>query len=523
MVTAKPRSGILYLLSFIEGASVMAAELIGAKMLSPYFGSSLYVWSTVMAVTLGGLALGYFFGGILSSKKNDPKMLYIVVLVAAAFVVLMPLSSGLVLRLVGTHALLPSVIASSTLFLLPPVFMMGMVSPLIIHTLAPDAGQAGKAAGAVYAISTVGGILSTFLTGFWIIPTFGLSHPCIAVGVFLGLGPLILLMKRSKTGIYFFVGAVLLVSASAWTTNYKSSPGNLIIPYQSEGLLGQLMVVDYPNFNRDGSKAVGTYRMLFVNRICQTQSNDQVDSLRHFGYIDQILKQVASFPAHSSALVCGLGGGSLVGELNKKGFSVEACELDPRMEFVARKYFSLAESVRVTIDDARHFIRTTNKKYDLLVLDLFKGEENPGHCFTEEAFGDVRAILNPGGMLIINGHGFITGEAGTGMRAVYRTLLSSGFQVALLPTGSLEEGRNLVFYACIKESPRVKDLLDRAKHTGDPVIESGSVLCPEDRSMTDDRPVLDQLNALAYKTWRKNAINYFENESQRGRTIPVFH
>src|ERR1041384_1945482 len=122
-----------YALSFIEGGSVMAAELLGAKMLAPYFGSSLYVWATVLAITLGGLAIGYFLGGILSFKSKNPFTLFYVLLAAATFTVLMPFTSKIVLWAIGLHALIPSVIACSICILLPPVLMMGMVSPLIIR------------------------------------------------------------------------------------------------------------------------------------------------------------------------------------------------------------------------------------------------------------------------------------------------------------------------------------------------------------------------------------------------------
>ncbi|MCX6297427.1 MAG: fused MFS/spermidine synthase, partial [Bacteroidetes bacterium] len=110
-----------FLLSFIEGGSVMAAELLGAKMLAPYFGSSLYVWASVLAITLGGLAVGYYVGGVLSYKRKDPLILFYVILAAAVFTILMPFSSKLILWLVGSHSLIPSVIISASCILFPPV------------------------------------------------------------------------------------------------------------------------------------------------------------------------------------------------------------------------------------------------------------------------------------------------------------------------------------------------------------------------------------------------------------------
>ena len=132
-----------FLVSFIEGAAVMATELLGAKMLAPYFGSSLYVWATVLAITLGGLALGYFLGGILSYRSKSPLTLFYVLLAAAIFTILMPFTSKVVLWAIGLHALIPSVIISSICILLPPVMMMGMVSPLIIRAITSDIFHSG--------------------------------------------------------------------------------------------------------------------------------------------------------------------------------------------------------------------------------------------------------------------------------------------------------------------------------------------------------------------------------------------
>jgi predicted membrane-bound spermidine synthase len=200
---------ILYSLSFIEGASVMAVELLGAKMLAPFFGSSLYVWSTVMAITLGGLALGYFTGGYFSESKKNTNFLFYIVLVAACFSAIMPFNSQLILSLMGSENLVLSIIIATLLFLFPPVFLMGMVSPLIIEKLSTPNHLAGKIAGSIYAISTLGGIIATFAMGFYIIPTFGLSKPAYFIALFLSIIPLMLLYKNKNTttfiAFFFFI------------------------------------------------------------------------------------------------------------------------------------------------------------------------------------------------------------------------------------------------------------------------------------------------------------------------------
>src|ERR1035437_3475775 len=100
------KKNFLYGLSFIEGGVVMSTELTGAKLLAPYFGTSLYVWACIMALTLGGLAGGYFFGGRLSLRKNHEVILMASVLGAAIYIGCLPLFSFLFIYLATHLALL---------------------------------------------------------------------------------------------------------------------------------------------------------------------------------------------------------------------------------------------------------------------------------------------------------------------------------------------------------------------------------------------------------------------------------
>lgn len=501
---------IYFLLSFIEGASVMAAELLGAKMLAPYFGSSLYVWASVLAITLGGLAAGYFAGGILSYKSKNPFALFYVLLAAAVFTVLMPFSSKFILWMVGMHSLIPSVIISSVFILFPPVFMMGMVSPLIIRAITSDVEQAGKAAGAIYAISTLGGIIATFGFGFYVIPSFGLTLPCIFTGIILGLIPLYVIIRQKQIGkaLGFFVFCTWAFSAAA----FRPSSSDIKLVYSSEGLLGQLMVLDYPHYNKE--KIDGYSRWLFVNRISQTMYDPFADEKKHeekyFTYVYRISDFCDSIPKDSKILLLGLGGGSIARRLTEKGFSVDVCELDKRIAEVAKKYFYLSDSVHVTVDDARHYIKACNKKYDLIVFDTFKGEDPPNHVFTKESLEETKQIMNPGGIIFVNSLGYLEGKIGRSMRSIYKTFLASGFNVEVLPTDPNPDQRNLLFYASLDKVKPVNGFIPESEiDLADAVV------------LQDEFPVLDLLNAEAAKKWRMLAIGSF-NSDMGQRSLPVF-
>lgn len=506
---------LYYTLSFLEGASVMAAELLGAKMLAPYFGSSLYVWASVLAITLGGLAAGYFAGGVLSYKSKNPLILFYVLMAAAAFTMLMPFSSKLVLWLIGEHSLIPSVIVCSVCILFPPVFMMGMVSPLIIRVITVSPEQAGKAAGSIYAISTLGGIIATFAFGFYLIPAFGLTLPAIVTGLVLGIIPVFIVLKNKQIGK---ASGFLLLAAWAFSaTSFQSASTGVSVVYHSEGLLGQLMVLDYPHYDAQ-KKVNGHSRWLFVNRISQTMYDSLADERKgeekYFTYVYRISEFADSLPKDSKVLLLGLGGGSIAKCLTEKGFNVDVCELDKRIAMVAKHYFYLSDAAHITIDDARHYIRTCTKKYDLVILDMFKGEDPPSHVFTTESLEELKKLINPGATVFVNGMGYINGKAGLAMRSLYKTLAASGFHTAVLPTDPDPDQRNLLFYASLQPlKPNAHFIPENKIDLADAIV------------LTDEHPVLDLLNAEAAKRWRILAIQNFYNESRRDRNnyVPYFN
>jgi predicted membrane-bound spermidine synthase len=499
-----------FLLSFIEGASVMAAELIGAKMLAPYFGSSLYVWASVLAITLGGLAAGYYAGGVLSFRKKNELALFYVLLSAAAFTVLMPFSSKFVLWLVGQHSLIPSVIVSASCILFPPVFMMGMVSPLIIRAITSDVEQSGKAAGSIYAISTVGGIIATFSFGFYIIPHFGLTIPCIVTGIVLGFIPVLVILRYKQKGkaIGFF-----LLCAWAFSAASFSFSSNIKVVYSVEGLLGQIMVLDYPHYNKDTVQD-GHSRWLFVNRISQTMYDSLADESqqeeKYFTYVYRIMDYVDSFPKNTSALLIGCGGGSVAKKLSEKGFSVDVCELDERIAQVAKKYFYLSDKVNIHVDDGRHYMRTCKKKYKVIVLDMFRGEDTPNHVFTKESLEELKGMLEPDGIIFVNSLGYIDGKIGKSMRSIYKTFLYDGYHVEVLPTDPDPNQRNLLYYASMKEIRKHPDFIPQNRiDLKDAVV------------LEDEYPILDVLNAEAAKRWRVMSIQSFNSDPNQ-QSLPVF-
>ena len=463
----------------------MATELCGTKLIAPYFGSSLYVWTSVIAITLGSLAAGYFYGGKLSLKQNKQKVLLNVLLIAALYMGCMPIISGMFKIFAVGMPLIPAVIISSFILLVPPMFLMGATSPLIISLQTFEAAESGRVSGLVYSISTIGGIVSTFISGFYLIPAFGINISLISFAILLLLSLLLLLQNKNNIAI-IFVFAVLII------LGFKSAPLAKNCIYESDGLLGKLDVLE-ESFEIIGEGFTGT-RKLLVNNVVQTEMDLKTGhSLSEYV---KILDANISLVNKQKALVLGLGGGVTSTMLFEKGFEVTGVELDERIIEIAKKYFYLGNKVNSVCDDARHFINISNEIYDLILIDIFKAEEQPVHVITAESLDKLKKLLSSNGKLIINWHGYTTGEIGLGTSILFNTLKKQGFNCKFAATSDKEDYRNLIIFASPNEVP---DLYKEIKIS----------LVPTSLVNTDNHPVLEKYNALANQSWRKNYILYY--------------
>src|SRR3990167_5133350 len=176
---ALPEKTSLFAIAFLEGAMVLSVEILGAKMLAPFFGTSLIVWSSVIGITLTSLTAGYYFGGYLSKKQNPATILFTVLLLATFTIVLMPTLAYSYIGSFSEWSIYTGSFFSALLLLGPPLFLLGTTSPILIQVMTQSVTESGRLAGTLYAISTVGGILMTFLQGFLLVPLFGISIPLL--------------------------------------------------------------------------------------------------------------------------------------------------------------------------------------------------------------------------------------------------------------------------------------------------------------------------------------------------------
>ena len=504
-------------IAFIEGSSVMVCELLGAKMIAPVYGTSLFVWSSVIGVTLAALAAGYFIGGFLADRFTGNSLLFTILAAGACLIGLMPVIAEYAMTATMSLGVRMGSLISALLFLLPPLVCMGMTSPVIIRLASGDVQHTGRTAGSVYAVSTVGGIVATFFLGFYAISKWGLTVPTYVTAGILGLLPAAYFLW-TKRYLFFLLLLVLMAFPSVKHVFHKDVPSNssMTVLYKSEGLLGQVLVVKYTEPVED---SIAGRIVLFVNRHPQTSAYTKTGySLWPYAHCIATIASIQ--PVGSKALILGLGGGSVADEFLRLGFEVDGCELDDRIARMARSYFNLSSRCKIINDDGRHYVRSTDRKYDLIVFDVFTGETQPSHLLTVESLREVKRILSGKGLVIINNNGFLAGTRGLGSRSIIGTLISVGYDVKFTGTPGTEENRNLIIVA----SPGTVDMsglkVERQNECCRaiaqvpiplPLSSAGDIDLGDALTLVDDRPILDALNVYANETWRRDMWREYDH------------
>jgi predicted membrane-bound spermidine synthase len=479
---------LLFILAFIEGGAVMCVELCSAKILTPYFGTSIYVWAAVLGLTLTALMSGYYLGGYISSKYKKINVIYWLMLIGGLLVTLTPIISDIILPITINFSLTTGSIISLISFIFFPLMLFGATSPLLINYLTTDVKESGKSSGTVYAVSTLGGIITTFVIGFYTLPEFGITKTLYVYGVVIMLYTTYLFIATKSfkipVSIVLFLGILSLNFQNRFNENTL---------YHSEGILGEVKVIER-TYQIDNQPKV--YRELLVNNICQTMMDKNNPNKSYWDYVDILTNNINHYKNGDKVLLLGLGGGTLYKKLKENNLSVDVVEIDERIANVAKKYFFIENELNIIVDDARHYINTTDKKYDIIIYDLFQAETPPTHLMTAEAFAEIKNKLSDNGLLIINFYGYINNQKGEAARSIYKTLQTNNYHTQIIATPGAENARNLLF---INGKTELKTPLSNTI-----VIELQNINFNDAVVLSDDKPALEHIYLQAALDWRKN-------------------
>lgn len=503
---------IILLIAFLEGFSVMAVELLGGKILSSYFGASHIMWIVILGITMLSLAIGYYIGGKISEKGNLRNALFNIMILVGVLVGFMVITANSIFSFFSNSNIYLGLIFSSLLLILPSLLCLGSITSILIQSINQDIGNSGNSSGKIYGFSTLGGIAGTFIIGFFVIPAIGVGYPLLLVSLLLLICAFAFLFSKAKKIIGMAAIVVYVVSFSIAKKNLEKKKSDFFkITYESEGVLGQIKVLDGKVLNQPYPT-----RRLLINGIPQTYIVNEASAYSLWLYPHFISTYATMKDSSSSVLLIGFGGGSVARELKNLKFNFEVVELDKRIMMLAKKYFYFdTDKINYTIDDARHFIKKTNKKYDLIIYDVLSGEAQPNYVFTSESLKELKTVLNPGAMIIINYQGILNDPEDKAFLSLYKTFENSGFNTYYWATNP-DAFDDIVFVIspdpvdfkridekrlndCCKSSHAIGQFLKKPASKVSSSLENIELL-------TDDKPILDQLNRNAMLNWRQTML-----------------
>ncbi|ADT70072.1 hypothetical protein PI2015_3078 [Pseudoalteromonas issachenkonii] len=170
-------NALIYFLAFSSGFSIMGIELLGGRILAPYFGSSVHIWGSIITVFMLSLSFGYLLGGKLSIRHPSLTKYGLIFLVASIMVVPIALFAEPIMAFIFSHiedSRYGSLLASTALFFIPTI-ILGMISPYSVRLLVTNSERSGQVAGGLYFVSTLGSALGTIITSFYMVLAFDVN------------------------------------------------------------------------------------------------------------------------------------------------------------------------------------------------------------------------------------------------------------------------------------------------------------------------------------------------------------
>lgn len=393
---------LCYLLAFIAGAEIMMIEMGGARLLTPFFGVSLYVWTSQIAVGLLALSLGYWLGGRQADQNPALTAVRWILTFAALYLLFLPWVAPQVLRYFGGWGLRKGALSSALVLFGLPLTLLGTLSPYLLRILSGSLRTLGKSVGGLYALSTLGSMIGTLVVGYYLLPALG-THKMIyfmSLGLFLSVVLLLILEKNFLQCALFLALCLVLLEILFRspilinkTIVTRQGPVKLQELYQKDSFYGKIKVVETNQ----------RYRFLLVNGIPQAEM-DMFYGKNALEYIDhmRLLGQTYA-PGAQRVLFLGLGGGGLEREFRRRGLKTVTVEIDPQIVTIARNYFNWDGTPdSLFIEDARFFLEKNPGSFDLIFVDCFSGESLPFHLLSEQSLGRMKERLSSSGVLIIN-------------------------------------------------------------------------------------------------------------------------
>ena len=491
---------------FISGASVMGLELLGSRLISPYFGNTLFVWGSLIGITLTGLSAGYAYGGKKSDQKASYQIFSLLIFIAGSYTLLSTLLAAEIFKIILLFKIgeIYGPLIFSIVFLLVPTFLLGAVTPFAIKLSTKSMKTIGQTAGNLYSLSTVGSIFGTFVTTFILVPIVGVDIILYSISVILIISAIMGISKQIK------VIAIILICISMYSAIFVQAPLAGIV-FEKDTQYHRLLVHD---------DSVTNIRTLILDN--NFHSAMDLDDRNRIVYEYTKYFHLGLLFTNDAQNVLFIGGGGFSApkkfHADYPEMNIDVVEIDKDVVSAGEEFFFVLQDERleITTDDGRIFLRKTDKKYDIIVLDAYDKTYVPFHLMTREFHQLVSDHLTDDGVLISNIITSIDGDSATLFLSELKTMDSVYSNIYIYPVVSEQEKiiQNIIVVAQNKESRVTKfELLSRQENIEVDLSEEiekeykGTLEFNSYKILEDNfAPVENYLNPLTGKQYVKRII-----------------
>jgi predicted membrane-bound spermidine synthase len=476
------RNAYLLLTVFVAGMTSLGVELSASRLLDPFFGNSIIIWANLIGLVLIYLSIGYWLGGRWADQDPRESTLYQITAWAAFAVGVIPYVSSPILRwsVLGFASYNAGILVGSLLGVLVlfsvPMTLLGCVSPFAIRLAVQDVEHSGNVAGSIYALSTTGSILGTFLPVLLLIPNIGTRRTFLLFSLillFISLGGLMRVSRRRGLA-YVWMVIIIVALALFWGAAPIRADQNAV--YETESQYNYIQVVEQG----------GDY-LLYLNEGQGIHSVYNPDYILVYGIWDYFL--VAPYfnpPPYTadkvdSLLLIGSAAGTIPRQYTAVygDIPIDGVEIDPRIIQVGRQYFAMNQpNLSAIAADGRHFLANVDARYDVIGIDAYRPPYIPFHLTTLEFFHQVREHLTDEGVVVINAgrtatdYSLVNALAST-MKSAYPTVfVLDAFDYGSdlgnsLVIGTLQptDPSNLAANAALMDNPLLQDVASRSLNT----------------------------------------------------------
>ena len=392
----------LELVVFVCGAMTMVLELVAARVLSPYVGSSNLIWTSIIGIMLVFMSLGYWAGGKIADKKHDINDLSQFILISAITTSIIPILETIIvnnLAQVIEQLIIVAIISAIFIFGIPS-FMLATASPIAVKLKNEEEKKVGSVSGKISSLSTIGSIFGTFFAGFVLIPNVGVSNIIIGSSILLLMLSILIHPKKDKKYVISMIIVTLVIILLCLTGKNLFKIAHLDVIKDEDSEYSRIWVKDIKVADNV------SYKTLQVDTELESYMNEQTGEMgaKYLGYYD--LFEYYNKNAKDALLIGGVAYTYPKHYLKRyDDKKIDVVEIDPKMTQIAEEEFDLDvnnPNLGIYHQDGRSYLNYSKNKYDVIMIDAFTGRNVPFELTTYEAMCNAKRMLNEGGIVMTN-------------------------------------------------------------------------------------------------------------------------